>query len=443
MASIRRRKRVRGDVWVVDYRDASGVRRLTTCESRSEAKEVKAKLTLEALQATGRPTVDTSITVAAYSERWLAVKEHSVKPRTSLSYRQNVELHIVPAFGKLKLRQLHPASIKVFLVSKLDSGLKRNTVRILHATLRAMLQDAIDDGVLQRNPALGLAKKLRLSGAAESGEEEIKAMDEPQLRSFLATASEIDARHYPLFFLLARTGLRLGEALALHWEDLDSSRRSLAVRKTLHARRKKGGLKVTTGSPKSGKARDVDMSAQLASMLTKLRVRRCEEALSRGDGEPSPWVFATPAGGPLDESAVRKAMRRVLKRAGLPTHFTPHCLRHTFATLMIQRGVPLAYIKEQLGHSSIKVTVDTYGRWLPSGDSSLMDKLDDPGFADGDQMVTESDFDDEQSSQVVGSTWSRREELNLRPADYESAALPLSYTGFGRRASQKGRDDLA
>ena len=98
--------------------------------------------------------------------------------------------------------------------------------------------------------------------------------------------------------------------------------------------------------------------------------------------------------------------------------------------LMIQRGVPLAYIKEQLGHSSIKVTVDTYGRWLPSGDSRLMDTLDDPGFTDGDQMVTKSNLEEDRSSQVVGSKWSRREDLNFRPADYESAALPLSYAGL-------------
>jgi len=171
--------------------------------------------------------------------------------------------------------------------------------------------------------------------------------------------------------------------------------------------------------PKSGQ---VDMSAQLASMLTQLRSLRCEVALAGGDGELGPWVFATPVGSPLDESAVRKAMRRVLKRASLPEHFTPHCLRHTFATLMIQRGVPLAYIKEQLGHSSIKVTVDSYGRWLPSGESGLMDKLDDPGFTDGDQMVTESSFEEERIPQVVGSKWSRREDLNLRPADYESSS---------------------
>jgi len=232
-------------------------------------------------------------------------------------------------------------------------------------------------------------------------------------------------------FLLSRTGLRLGEALALNWEDLDCSGRKLVVRRTLHARRKKGEFKVTTGSPKSGKTRHVDMSAQLASMLTHLHSLRSKEALARGAGEPRAWVFATAVGSPLDESAVRKAMRRVLKRAGLPTHFTPHCLRHTFATLMIQRGVPLAYIKEQLGHSSIKVTVDTYGHWLRSGDSSLMDRLDDPGFNDGDQMVTEGSFDDQRSSQVVGSTWSRREDLNLRPADYESLSK-------GRGRTRKG-----
>ena len=78
-----------------------------------------------------------------------------------------------------------------------------------------------------------------------------------------------------------------------------------------------------------------------------------------------PWVFCTRSGKPLEPHNVRKVFRRVLKAAELPQHFTPHCLRHTFASLMLQAGESALYVQEQLGHASITLTVDTYGKWLP------------------------------------------------------------------------------
>ncbi len=67
----------------------------------------------------------------------------------------------------------------------------------------------------------------------------------------------------------------------------------------------------------------------------------------------------------------------MLKRAKLPAHFTPHCLRHTFASILIADGKSPAYVQDQLGHASIAMTVDTYGKWLPKGDKAAIDSLDD------------------------------------------------------------------
>jgi integrase len=75
---------------------------------------------------------------------------------------------------------------------------------------------------------------------------------------------------------------------------------------------------------------------------------------------------------------------RLLKRAELPPHFSPHCLRHTFATLLLQQGESPVYVQRQLGHASIKLTVDTYGKWLPMGNKAAVDRLDDaPAGASG------------------------------------------------------------
>jgi len=70
-------------------------------------------------------------------------------------------------------------------------------------------------------------------------------------------------------------------------------------------------------------------------------------------------------------------MGRALKAAGLPLHFSPHCLRHSFASLLLQHGESPAYIQRQLGHASIQLTVDTYGKWLPMGNKAAVNRLDD------------------------------------------------------------------
>ena len=92
------------------------------------------------------------------------------------------------------------------------------------------------------------------------------------------------------------------------------------------------------------------------------------------------WVFASRSGEPPDPQRVRAIFRRALKAAGLSGHFTPHCLRHSFASLLLQREESPQWVQQKLGHSSISVTCDTYGRWLPrqpvQGGATLLEKSD-------------------------------------------------------------------
>jgi hypothetical protein len=87
----------------------------------------------------------------------------------------------------------------------------------------------------------------------------------------------------------------------------------------------------------------------------------------------------------------RSRLRRVLKRAKLPEHFSPHCLRHTFASLLLQQGESPVYVQRQLGHASIKLTVDTYGKWLPMGNKAAVDRLDRVGPAPSEARPLPSD----------------------------------------------------
>ena len=229
------------------------------------------------------------------------------------------------------------------------------------------------DGLLVANPADKLGRTLRLATSSNVRQEEIKALTREQISSFLAASAATTGsarRYYPFFLLLARTGMRMGEALALQWTDLDFGNHQIRVVRAFSV----GHIE----SPKSGRSRAVDLSAQLAHTLLRLQVERRAETLRQGWAETPPWVFCNEAGMPLDGSRVRKGFAKILEAAGLPLHFTPHCLRHSFASLLFQQGESPQYVQRQLGHSSITLTADLYGRWLPAGNRAAVDRLDDP-----------------------------------------------------------------
>ena len=101
-------------------------------------------------------------------------------------------------------------------------------------------------------------------------------------------------------------------------------------------------------------------------------------------------MFCTQEGTPYDVAFVQRVFKRVLKKAELALHFTPHGLRHTYACLLLQLGESPVYVQRQLGHASIRMTVDTYGRWLPIGTTAAVDRLDDQS---GSKMVATRGFE--------------------------------------------------
>jgi integrase len=128
-------------------------------------------------------------------------------------------------------------------------------------------------------------------------------------------------------------------------------------------------------SPKSHQRRRVDMSSQLAATLLALRRHQRERYLEKGLAVPE-WVFASLDGEILEERNVRTAFTRLLDKAGR-RHIRIHDLRHTFASLLLQQGESIVCVKEQLGHSSIQITVDTYGHLIPGANRVAVDGLDD------------------------------------------------------------------
>ena len=235
-------------------------------------------------------------------------------------------------------------------------------------------------------------------------QERIKAFDRAQLGRFLDAVSTKQPRLWPLFFVMSRTGLRVGEAVALEWGDLDFAVRQIRVERAASA----GG---EVSSPKSGHGRTIDMStsvhdalkkhrAALAATWLKKKPAKDAEGNELPNGPMPPQVFPSEHWTVLDHSNVRKGFDAALRHAGLPSHYSPHSLRHTFASVLLADGVSPAYVQEQLGHASITLTVDTYGRWLRKRAPGALDRLDSPALSSS--LVAAGAEDAGNGSQVVG-----------------------------------------
>jgi integrase len=162
--------------------------------------------------------------------------------------------------------------------------------------------------------------------------------------------------------------MRLGELVALQPGDLDFNGGFIEVRRAYS----RGRLT----SPKSGKGRRVDMSSGLAENLKQYLTVRKRKALKNGWEEPPELLFYSETGGPIDINNLRKRVfYKCLEKAGL-RRIRIHDLRHTYATLRISKGDNILDVSKQLGHHSVKITLDIYAHWMPGGKKSEVDELD-------------------------------------------------------------------
>lgn len=358
---VRGETRGRPNRWIVDYVDHLGVRRWITCRTKERANLALARVLMTS-GTRSRVIVDPEITLADYMEAWLNQIAVTRTVRTSELYRETAARHILPRLGRIKVRTLSTPVIRDLLLAKLTT-LKPKSVRGIHGVLSVCLHRAIRDGLLTINPAVGLAKELNLQRRDHGSAMFSKALTREQVAVLLETAGRITNRYYDLLLFLARTGCRVSEGLALEWRDVDLTRRQATIQRAISRGRE--SLPKTTES-----VRVIDLSRDLTERLTKLW--KANRPL------PTSKCFISRGGGPLNEWRCRKAMTRCLQRAKVPTQFSPHSLRHTYASLLLSSGVSVQYVQRQLGHKSITMTADLYGRWLPNSNLDAVDSLDDP-----------------------------------------------------------------
>ncbi len=355
--------------WLGAYYAEDGKKRYVSAKDKTECRK---KLRAAMGDADKGIVYDAgTTTVREHLEHWL---EDVVKPnkthRTYSTHRQQTNTHVVPAIGRVKLKELRKAHIDRMYAALLRSGLASSSVRRVHAVLHAALEEAVRGDLIPRNPAAHANKpKVR--------QEEIKPLDAAQARTLLDTAR--GDRYEALYVLCLTAGLRQGEALGLRWSDVDLDAATLTVNRQLQRVRGENGEpgKLEFSEPKNASRRTVGLPQRAVESLRSHRKRQLEEELEASSYEGLGLVFATSKGTPLDaQNVVNRYFKPLLKRAGLPpVRF--HDLRHSCLSMLAARGEPIRDLQALAGHATASFTLQRYTHHYDSSAKRTASAMDE------------------------------------------------------------------
>lgn len=308
-------------------------------------------------------SADPNQTVADYLTTWLKDKELALKPTTYVRYRDYVTHDLIPALGTVRLDDLSYSHIAAFTHNQLAAGRGKVTVHRCLATLSSALGDAVRHHRLPHNPA-------RPTPIPRPPAAERQIWTVHDAIRFLDHCHTADPAFADLIEVLIGTGIRKGEALALHWDDVHLRERVLYVRHTLSAV-DNNRLILTAPKTRSSKAW-VAISPRVA---TALRHRAADKASSLSPTDHGGYVFHRPDGRPLHPAYVLNHFHYLCHDFGLP-RTTVHDLRHLAATISITAGIPLTVVSKTLRHSTLSTTANIYGHLTTQAAHDAVDTID-------------------------------------------------------------------
>lgn len=344
--------------------DGRRVRRRVYGRTRKEA-EAKL-LDLRSQVGSGLPVTPSRLTVEGYLQEWLStIVAQRVRPNTLAAYRLNVDKYLVPGLGKRPLGQLTAREVRLFLDRLTAQGTGARTVRYVHGTLRAALEDATREEILAKN----VAKLVRPPTPAKP---ERHPLGVDEIRTFLkSTRGE---RLHAMYVVLAMLGLRRSELLGLRWEDVDFEAGTLAVRRGLH--RIDGHLRVMPAKTARSR-RTIPLPTTVERALRAHNRTQNDERRSLAERWPdSGFVFTTQIGTPIDPDNCSKMVRAALRRSGLrPVRM--HDFRHGVVSVLLGLGVPPRTVMEIAGHTALEMTMNVYAHVTLDDKRAALDRLGD------------------------------------------------------------------
>lgn len=339
------------NTWVAQITLPSGKRKTKSAKTQNEVRSwlLKQRKTL----SDGLLFEDESITLENFLTRFMNdVVKHTLRPTTIESYKYLIEHLILPELGSMRLVKIRPDHIQNLYSKKLEEGLSKRTVQYAHAVLRRALNQAVKWGLLNKNPA-------SLVDAPRPTKKTPETMSIDQAKQFLAALK--DHRWYPIYLLAITTGMREGELLGLHWEDVDLKNSQIHVQ---HQVQFLPGQGLVVSGPKTKRSkRTIALSPLATQVLEEMK-------------GVSGLVFITSNGTPISPRNLQRHFHQALEKVGLP-NIRFHDLRHTAATLLLTQNVHPKIVQEMLGHSSISLTLDTYSHIIPAMQKEAAKKMEE------------------------------------------------------------------
>lgn len=294
-------------------------------------------------------------TVNDLLDAWLDVARPSLKPKTVVGYEDTARWYIRPVIGDVRLAKLEPIHVQGLYADLSRRGLARIPAQV-HAVLHRACKLGVMWGWLAVNPCDRV-----LPPKYKPARKRMWTPDETA--HFIAGVAE--RRHGPLFTFLVFTGVRLSEALALQWDDIEGD--TVTIRRSVQ--RLRGEWVATTPKTDAGE-RTISMPSPLLAALHLERVRQAERRLRAGTSwSDRGLVFATIRGGHIGKDQVAGVLRTECDRLGL-RRLTPHGCRHLSASLLLSERVPLPNVSRRLGHANPGITARVYAHVVRGDEDS-------------------------------------------------------------------------
>ncbi|HEP7676567.1 TPA: site-specific integrase [Streptococcus pyogenes] len=287
------------------------------------------------------------------SHLWLETYKLTVKPQTYDATVTRLNRHIMPTLGNMKVDKITASDIQM-LINRLSKYYVNYTA--VRSVIRKVLQQGVLLGLIDYNSA----RDIILPRKQPNAKKKVKFIDPSDLKSFLEHLETSQHKRYNLYFdavlyqLLLSTGLRIGEACALEWGDIDLENGTIAINKTYNKNLKF----LSTAKTQSGnRVISVDKKTLRSLKLYQMRQR---QLFNEVGARVSEVVFATPTRKYFNASVRQSALDTRCKEAGIE-RFTFHAFRHTHASLLLNAGISYKELQYRLGHANISMTLDTYG----------------------------------------------------------------------------------
>lgn len=320
-----------------------------------------------------------ALTVNDLFQLWRELKR-GIKDSTFKNYIYMYEMFVQPTFGRSRAVRVKRSDVKRFYNQLADDKvLKIATIDNVHNVLHQVFQVAVDDDYIRKNPTDKVLKELKLSHQFDS--EKRKALTVEQQNLFLNyLRSHPKYEHwYPVFYIMANTGMRVGEITGLRWQDVDLKRKIVSVNHTLvyynHRDEKGCYFSINTTKTEAGE-REIPVNDEVCQaflMERKYQEEAAIKSVGRVDGFDD-FIFVNRDGMMQHQGTLDKALKRIMRDCNdeilekvdpdsdpvLLPNFSCHNLRHTFATRLCESGVNIKVIQSVLGHANISTTMDVY-----------------------------------------------------------------------------------